>query len=149
MAVNSIVEILKIRSEQDFHEIAAEFETTVHDSLKPLSDKLRQQLLSQEVPQLELHMTFVESWRDRVSRSLMLATAFEQHGKSHYFLLPSGKNVTATDREAYQRSITSLASSICVYLEQLLKSIDSRVNLCKKLLGNEGEGAVNNRRFNG
>lgn len=149
MAVNSIVEILKIRTEKDLHEIMEEFERNVYDSLKPLTDKLRQQVLSQEVQQLELHMTFVESWRDRTARFLMLSTAFEQHGKSHYFLLPSGKNITATDRDAYQRSITGLAAATSVYLEQLLRAIDSRVNLCKKLLYNEGEGAQNNRRFNG
>ena len=145
--VNSIVEILKIRTEKDFHEAVGEFETTIEQNLKPLTDKLRQQVLTSEVQQLEMHMTFVESWRDRVAKALMFASAFEQHGKSHWFLLPGGKNITATDREAYQRNMIAGASAYCVYLEQLLKSVDSRVNLCKKLLGNEAEGNVNSRRF--
>lgn len=145
--VNSIVDILKIRTEKDLHDALGDFENAVEQTLKPLTDRLRQQVLSQEVQQLELHMTFVESWRDRTAKALMLATAFEQHGKSHHFLLAGGKNITTTDREAYQKSIVAGASAICVYLEQLLRSLDSRVNLCKKLLGNEAEGALNNRRF--
>ena len=143
--ISSIVDILKIRTEADLHHSMAEFEGAVELTLKPLTDKRKQQVLSQEVQQLELHMTFVESWRDRVAKALMLSSAFEQHGKSHHFLIPGGKNVTATDRESYQRSITVTASALCTYLEQLLKSVDSRVNLCKKLLGNEEVGSTNKR----
>lgn len=145
--VGSIVEILKLRTEKDFHGAVEEFETAINTALKPLCDKLRQQVLTNEVQQLEMHMTFVESYRDRVAKALMFAAAFEQHGKSHHFLIPAGKNITATDREAYQKSMTAGASAYCVYLEQLLKSVDSRVNLCKKLLGNEVEGTTNSRRF--
>lgn len=141
--ISSIVDILKIRTEKDLHESLAEFESAVDTSLKPLTDKLRQQVLTSEVQQLELHMTFIESWRDRVAKALMFAAAFEQHGKSHWFLIPTGKNITATDRESYQRSITAGASALVIYLEQLLKSVDSRVNLCKKLLGNEEQGSRN------
>jgi|SRR5271166_1662136 len=147
MAVNTIVEILKIKTEADFISSVGDFEGTIELTFRPLTDKLRQQVLTSEVQQLELHMTFVESWRDRVAKGLMIASAFEQHGKSHYFLLPGGKNVTTTDREAYQKSITAGAAALCVYFEQLLRSVDSRVNLCKKLLGNEETGAQNNRRF--
>jgi hypothetical protein len=143
--VSSIVEILKIRTEKDLHDALGEFEGTIEQTLKPLTDKLRQQVLTSEVQQLEMHMTFVESWRDRVAKALMFAAAFEQHGKSHYFLLPGGKNITTTDREAYQKSITSGASALCAYLEHLIRSVDSRVNLCKKLLGNEAEGNMNRR----
>lgn len=147
MAVNTIVEILGIKTEKDFVGAVGEFESTVVLTFKPLTDRLQQQVLTSEVQQLELHMTFVESWRDRVAKALMLSAAFENHGRSHHFLLPGGKGITATDREAYQKSITAGAAALCVYFEQLLKSVDSRVNLCKKLLGNESEGAVNNRRF--
>lgn len=147
MAVSSLVDILGIKTEAEFKAAIGDFETTIVSVFKPLTDKLRQQVLSSEVQQLELHMTFVESWRDRVAKALMLASAFEQHGKSHYFLLPGGKNITTTDREAYQRSIIAGAMALGLYFEQLLRSVDSRVNLCKKLLGNESEGAINNRRF--
>ena len=145
--VGSIVEILKIHNEKEFHDAMSEFEGTIEQTLKPLTDKLRQQVLTSEVQQLEMHMTFVESWRDRVAKCLMFATAFEQHGKSHWFLLPGGKNVTATDREAYQKSITAGASAKCIYLEQLLRAVDSRVNICKILLRNEMESTINTRRF--
>jgi hypothetical protein len=145
MAVNSIVEILGIKTEADFKTAFGEFEGTVEATFKPLRDKLQQQVLSSEVQQLELHMTFVESWRDRVAKALMFASAFENHGRSHHFLLPSGKNITATDREAYQKSITAGSAALCVYFEQLLRSVDSRVNLCKKLLGSEVESNINRR----
>lgn len=145
MAVNSIVDILGIKTEADFKSAIGEFEATVEATFRPLTDRLRQQVLSSEVQQLEMHMTFVESWRDRVAKALMLSSAFEQHGKSYQFLLPGGKNVTSTDREAYMKSITAGASALGVYFEQLLRSVDSRVNLCKKLLGNEAEGNLNRR----
>ena len=145
MAVQKIVDILKIRNEEDFKNAVSEFEETVLLSLKPLTDQLQRQLLTQEVQQLELHMTFVESWRDRVARFLMLCNAFENHGKSQYFLLPGGRNITTTDREAYQKGIIVTAVSLSNYLENLLRSIDSRVMICKKLLGNELEGNVNRR----
>lgn len=143
--VNSLSEILGIKTEQDMNAAIGQFESSLELTMKPLTDRLKQQVLTQEVQQLELHMTFVESWRDRVAKALMYASAFEQRGKSHHFLLPGGKGITATDREAYQRTIVAGASALCVYLEQLLRSVDSRVNLCKKLLGNEEIGNINRR----
>lgn len=147
MAVTSIAEILGIKTDECLRAAVTELEQEMYNTLKPLTDRLRQQVLSSEVQQLELHMTFVESWRDRVAKCLMFASALEQHGKSHHFLLPSSKSVTALDRESYQKSVIAGASALCVYFEQLLRAVDSRVNLCKKLLGNEESGAVNNRRF--
>lgn len=145
MAVASIVDILGIKNEADFKAAFGEFEHTIDITFKPLENYLRKQVLSSEVQQLELHMTFVESWRDRVAKALMFASAFDNHGRSHHFLLPGGKGITATDREAYQKSITGGAAALSVYFEQLLKSVDSRVNLCKKLLGNEAEGNTNRK----
>lgn len=145
MAVHTIAEILGIKTEAGLLAAFKEFEDTVFTTFKPLTDRLQQQVLTSEVQQLEIHMTFVESWRDRSAKALMLSSAFENHGKSHHFLLAGGKGITATDREAYQKSITAGAVSLSVYFEQLLRSVDSRVNLCKKLLGNESEGASNRR----
>lgn len=147
MPVNSVLDIIGIKNEIDFKAAMGEFEGTFYATFKPLTDRLAQQVLTSEVQQLELHMTYVESWRDRTAKALMFATAFEQHGKSQYFLLAGGKNITSTDREAYQKGITAMATSMCIYLEHLLKSIDSRVNQCKILLRNEVEGSVNARRF--
>jgi hypothetical protein len=147
MAAKSIAEILDIKSEQDFKNAVNEYEHAMEITFKPLQDKLAQQVLTTEVQQLELHMTYVESWRDRAAKALMLATAFENHGKSRWFLLAGGKGITATDREAYQKDLTSSAGAQVVYFEELLRSIDSRVNICKKVLGNESQGAINTRRF--
>jgi hypothetical protein len=145
MAVNNIVEVLGIKTEADFKSAVGEFERTIASTLKPLTDKLQQQVLSPEVQQLELHMTFVESWRDRTAKALMIANSFVNHGRSHHFLLPGGKNITTTDREAYQKGIVGSCSSVASYLEDLIKSIDSRVNLCKILLRNEVESNTNRR----
>lgn len=145
MAVNSIVEILRITTEADLTNAMEQFETAVTIGLKPLCDRLAQQILTSEVPQLELHMTYVESWRDRTAKYLMLSTALLSHGQSHRFLIPTGKNITATDREAYMTGLTVTASAISKYLENLIKSIDSRVNACKILLRSEAEGSKNTR----
>lgn len=147
MAVNTISEILGLKTEAELKAAINEYEQSMITCFRPLTDRLAQQLLTNEVQQLELHMTFVESWRDRAAKALMLASAFESHGKSHRFLLAGGKGITATDREAYQKDMITSASSQVVYFEELLKSIDSRVNICKKLLGNESQGAINTRRF--
>ena len=78
----------------------------------------------------------------------MLVTAFENHGKSRWFLLPGGKGITATDREAYQKDmITSATAQVVYFWSSYLGSIDSRVNTCKILLRSEFEGSVNTRRF--
>lgn len=143
----SIAEILGLKTEKDYNVALQGMEEEFNLIFKPLQDKLSQQVLTSEVQQLELHMTFVESWRDRVAKALMFATALENHGKSHHFLLAGGKGITATDREAYQKSITAGASALCVYLEHTIRSVDSRVNLCKILLRNEMEGTTNTRRF--
>lgn len=145
MAVNTVVEILDIKTEAELKQIVREFEEVIITDLKPLTDKLKQQVLTTEVPQLELHMTYVESWRDRVAKRLMLATALESQGKSHAFLLATGKGVTATDRDAYMKTLTTGATAYAGYLENLLKSLDSRVNACKILLRNEVEGGKNSR----
>lgn len=144
--MTTIAQIHQLTTEDSYKEGWSKFEETIDLTLKPLTDKLKQQVLTAEVPQLEQHMTFVESWRDRVAKILMLANAFVNHGKSHRFLLPGGKNITATDREAYQRGIVGAIICIASYLEDLIKSIDSRVNLCKILLRSEQE-AVGNRRY--
>src|SRR3954463_7898720 len=112
MATNSLAEILSIKTEIDLKKAIEEFETTVENTFKPLADRLRQQVLTSEVSQIELHMTFVESWRDRVAKALMYSSAFENHGKSHHFLLSNGPRITTTDREAYQKSITTAASAL-------------------------------------
>lgn len=145
MAVATIVEILGIKTEADLIQAIQEFESSLTVNLKPLCDRLKQQVLTSEVQQLELHMTYVESWRDRVSKYLMLSNALQSHGESHRFLLPTGKNVTATDREAYMTGLTNGASACCKYLEQLIRSIDSRVNVCKILLRSEVESGKNSR----
>lgn len=145
MPVNSAADILKIHTEADLNNAIQEFSDVIDNSLQPLNEALRKQLLTPAVQQLELHMTFVESWRDRVARTLMLATILLNHGKGHRFLLAGGKNVTSTDREAYMKQLVCAAIGYVDYLAETLKSIDSRVNSCKILLRSEVESGKNSR----
>lgn len=145
MPIRSVADVLGIRTEVDLRANIEEFSQVIDTNLKPLTDALGKQVLTNEVSQLELHMTYVESWRDRVARTLMLATALLNHGKGHRFLLPGGKNITTTDREAYMKDLTCGAISFVDYLAETLKSIDSRVNLCKILLRSEVESGKNSR----
>ena len=137
--VNRVVDILRIKNEDDLFQEMEEFETVLVATLEPLRNKLAAQVMSDEVSQLEMHMTYVESWRDRVAQYLSFASTFVEHGKSTSFLLPAGKNVTVADRDAYQKKMTAGFVGLRDDLEQMVKSIDSRVNLCKKLLGVESE----------
>lgn len=143
----TILEILKIKTEQDLDAALGNFESDLYRTLKPLRDRLVMQILTQDVPELELHMTFVECWRDRVGKYLSLASCFVEHGESTDFLLPTSKGVTAMDREAYMTKMTKGFSAIKKDLEELIRSIDSRVNLCKKLLGIESEGFNGRNKF--
>lgn len=145
--INSVVEILRINTETELFKAMSEFEVALQDNLKPLRTKLATQLLTQEVPQLEMHMTYVESWRDRVAQYLSFASTFVEHGKSTFFLLPNGKGVTTPDRDAYTKKMTAGFIGLRDDLEQMVKSIDSRVNLCKKLLGIESENMPARTRF--
>jgi hypothetical protein len=137
--INSIVDILKIIKEEDLKKEFGEFERQVTEGLQPLTAKLQQQVLSSEVQQLELHMTYVESWRDRVCRYNALAQAFVEHVKSTHFNLPPSKNVGVFEKEAYQKQLLAGFIGLRSMMEEKIRSVDSRVNLCKKLLGIESD----------
>lgn len=90
-------------------------------------------------------MCYVESWRDRVTKYNALTSAFVEHAKSTYFVLPPGKGITAVDKEAHQKKLLAGFVGLRCYTEELIKSVDSRVNLCKKLMGIELDGSGFNR----
>jgi hypothetical protein len=137
--VHNVAEILDIIKEDELMKEFREFEETLREDIKPLQDFLDKQLFTSDVPELNAHMSFVESWRDRICRRLMLADAFVEHGKSSNFLVPHSKEVKALDREAYVRKISAGMVAVRNYLENLIHNIDSRVNQCKKVLGIEGD----------
>ncbi len=138
--ISSRGEIVKITKEDELMKEFAEFETQLELDISHLQIALSKMPLSSDVPKLETHMAFVESWRERIARRLSFVICFLQHAKSHHFLLKkTSKYVTADDRTAYQKSLTAAMESWSNYLENLIDCIDSRVNEVKKLLGVESE----------
>lgn len=141
--ISTIRQILEITKEVDLTAQFGDFEDGINATLAPLQTQLSKDVRSVDVPILINHMTDVERWRERSVRFLALASAFESHCKSDVFLLPKGKGVTDFDRTAYQRKLTSGFTGLVIYLEGVIYCLDSRVNLCKKLLGLEDGGFSN------
>jgi hypothetical protein len=137
--VSTIRQIISIKNEAELMQQFAEFEEVLDNDLSLLRGALAKQPLTQEVPKLETHMTYVESWRDRVGRRHALVVCFVEHAKSHHFMLPKGKHITSDDRTAYQKSLTAGMVALQKDLEELIVSIDSRVNGVKKLIGIESD----------
>jgi hypothetical protein len=147
MAISTRAQILKILDHEELVKEFGAFSDQLDTDLASLQQALSKMPLSNEVPKLETHMTFVESWRERVARRLSFVICFLQHAKSHHFLIQKTKFVTADDRTAFQKSLTAGMESWSVYLEHLIDCIDSRVNEVKKLIGVESE--VGGRRLHG
>jgi hypothetical protein len=133
--VETIHQIISITEEPVLLQEFYEFEESLTGRLTPLREKLAQQILSSDAAKLENNMTFVESWRDRVSMYLRLAEAFVEHAKSSHFMLVKQKGTTLDDRTAYQKKLTAGMLATAHDLLRLIDSIDSRVNLAKKLYG--------------
>jgi hypothetical protein len=138
--INTIRAILEITKEVDLKNGFGEFEDEINASLHPLINLLGQDVRSTEVTSILDHMTGVEKWRERCVRYLSLATAFHGHAKSDHFIVAKIKGQTEFDRAAYQKKLTCAFQGLEVYLDGLISSLDSRVNICKKLLGLEDGG---------
>jgi hypothetical protein len=83
---------------------------------------------------LECHMAEIDSHRQTVVRLHALATTFLEHSKSSWFLLKKTTGVSDTDRRAKEKTLSAPFSGLTQRTEGMIKSIDSRVNLCKSLL---------------
>lgn len=139
--VETIHQIITITDEEILLQEFYGFETSLESIIMPLRANLAKQVLSADVVNMETHMTYVEAWRDRIAQYLRLVNAFVEHAKSSHFILIKGKGtgITETDRTAYQKKLTAGMLAMQRYLLDLIDAIDSRVNLCKKLLGIEGD----------
>jgi hypothetical protein len=138
--VNKIQDILTIEQAQDLIDRFKEFDEQIEDAIAPVEEALELNI-SSDVPSLHMHMTEVERWRVRVCRFYSFATAFVEHAKSKTFLLPKSKESTEMDREAQKKTLSAGPTALQARLDMLISSIDSRVNLCKKLLGIESDNA--------
>ena len=140
--VSRVTQILKILKEADLMTEMGKFEDAIYEAGDPLLKLLRLDVRSTDVISLLDHMTEVERWRERVGRWHALAETFVQHCKSDHFIVKREKGISDFDREAYQKRLLAGFLGLETWLEGLVKSVDSRVNLCKKLLGLE-EGTNN------
>jgi hypothetical protein len=132
-------DIRAITSEDTLMLEFTDLEQQIIEDIQPLREFLNKQVSTSDVPVLHTHMSFVESWRDRISWRLLLVQAFTEHGKSSHFMQVKIKGVTDADRDAYQKKIVGSMTAMKDYLDRLVTSVDSRVNQCKKLLGIEAD----------
>lgn len=144
--MQSIKEIFNITTVEALNAARDQFEGELTIKLKPLTEKLESNILSSDVPSIEQHMAFVEAWRSRLVRYHAMASAFTDHAKDSTFL---GSKVITSDektvkvpeieRDAIRRKLSGGFSALQGYLEGLIDSVDSRVNLSKKVLGIEAD----------
>lgn len=144
--LSSLAEVLGITDYARLNEVAVQTDSEFREVLKPLSAALAQNVTSSDPVTVREHMGYVESWRDRVTRMLMLTTALVEHAKSDYFKLPDEKGNTEFVRDQYRRRLAGPYIAIQQRLEHLIDSIDSRANLCKKITGFDVEVAGQQRR---
>lgn len=137
----TIAQLLSIRTEEKLMQVLYKLDEQFEEALQPLTQALAKNIFSMDPITLEAHAGLVESWRDRVAKFLMVASALREHAKSDRFELPREKGITENKREAHQRALSGGFDAWKIRLENIIKAIDSRVNLCKKLLGIEAEGA--------
>jgi len=139
--VNRIQDILDIKETQKFLDTFKAFSIQLEAAIAPLLDLLALNLSTGDVSSTVRHMSTVESWRVKVTRYHGFAAAFSEHARSSQFLIPKSKDITEKDREANMKSLTAGPQALQMMLSNLLGCIDSRVNLCKKLLGMESDSA--------
>ena len=135
--VGSIREILKITTSEQLQAAFLQFETELWDRIKPLEAVLEKNIMSPDVPSTLQHMAYVESWRNRITRYLYLADGFVSYAKSSQFALPVEKGTTEAVRDAWKKTLCGPFEAVQRRLENLIETIDSRVNMCKKKVGME------------
>jgi len=142
--MQSIREIFKITTVEELTAARDQFEQELESRIQPLVDKLDQNVLSSDVASIEQHMAYVESWRARLVRYHSFASAFTDHAKDSTFLAAKTTNgdlevkrIPEIERDAFRRKLSGGFSALQSHLEGLIDCIDSRVNLCKKVLGIE------------
>jgi hypothetical protein len=142
MPVSRMQHILAITKEEDLVSELGKFEDAIYEAGAPLIGLLRLDVRSQDVANMLDHMTEVERWRERVCRWHSLAVCFVSHCKSDHFTVKREKGISDFDREAYQKRLLAGFLGLETWLDGMVRSVDSRVNMCKKFLGLE-EGTTN------
>ena len=90
-------------------------------------------------------MASVESRRQSAVRLHSMCACFLEHSKSSLFALKKGAGISELDRRQKEKFLVAPFEGLTVRTEGLVKSIDSRVNLCKILLRLTDERLTGNR----
>lgn len=137
--ISTIAEAHGLLTAEDMETALLQTEHDLNNALEPLRSQLQVNLLSGDPSDIYMHMGFVESWRDRVARHLVVIQAVYEHSKSDHFELKIDSKPTEFKRDQYRRRLSGGWAALQTGLENLIESIDSRVNICKKRLGVEGD----------
>lgn len=136
MAVSTVAQIIDITTEEKLVEEMKAFDKAMEKRVEPiellLSIDVRSQSNSEQ--NVEDHMSAVESQRQAGVRLHSLAACFLEHAKSPYFALKKAAGVNAEMIRAKEKMMIAPFEGMTVRAEGLVRSIDSRVNLCKMLL---------------
>lgn len=134
--VSRVSQILDIKDEKQLLAEMKKFEDSVYERIRPLRVLLVKDIHSSEVASIQNHMSDVERWRETVLRWSSLMKTFVSHCKSDHFIVKRepGMRITEFDREAYQKRLLAGFVGLDTWLEGVVDSIDSRVNMAKVLL---------------
>jgi hypothetical protein len=131
MAVSTWEQIISITKEEDLFKELGSFEQAAAKRVKLVEDLLILNVRKMNEENMEIHAAEVESYRQAAVRIHSLAACFLEHAKSTYFALSTGTEAT---KRAKEKMLTAAFEGMVVRYEGLVRSIDSRVNLCKALL---------------
>jgi hypothetical protein len=138
--VSSVQEIIKLTKAEDLVKEMEVFETAANKRIEPIEELLRKDIRSGEEITVQNHMTKIDSYRQVAVRIFALAACFLEHAKSPYFALVNG---TEFQRNSKQKQMIAPFTGMYERYDGLVKSIDSRVNLCKVLLRAAGDNNTN------
>ena len=144
--LNTIAQAHSLLTEVDLADALVAYEVDLATVLGPLEAQLCRNIITAAPGDIMQHMGYVETWRNRVTRYLMVAAACTEHAKSDHFEPVSDKKMTEEKRRAYQRRLAGGWAALQAWLEELIRSVDSRVNLCKKVLGIDADAMAYHRK---
>lgn len=132
--VSTVSQIINITKEEELVKQMIIFEDAVDRRMAPVEDLLSKDIKASNEFMIEKHMSTMDSYRQIAVRIHALAACFLEHSKSSWFAISKSKEVSDFDRHAKQKQMIAPFTGLEARSEGLIKSIDSRVNMCKVLL---------------
>jgi hypothetical protein len=140
----TLSEIISIVKEEDLLNSFKLFEEHVNAKLVDVTYLLRTKMSTTDMVYAMDHMVTLSSNRDLVAQLNALAKTFVEHCQSSHFMLfakpgaPTHK-ASESDRGAHFKKLSAGFKGMYEMLQEKLKSIDERVNICKLILRQLGE----------